>query len=1628
MSKRTEANTQANELNLTQTMQAEPANPSSTGNGTIANSAIEGPAMSRRAFATGAAAALGSLILEPIASSVAGNVYLFPGAEKAYAATDFLADATLPTVTVSPAQFCVMVYDGGSTHTDSDGEHKTTYYNAVQDAYVRVTSHDNSEVRTLPTNDDGCAFFNIEDFTAKKTLTGVGTYYEFYGDIEVYKNGMREMSFPGAYISDASATAVPTCSLNGKMFSDDKGHTCYVRTASLNGINIQYEKREFFAATENTERHKLYVELLAKDGGAYSIQPYISNSSTASRIGAAIADAQIVQCAENSPLSGENDYTCERKFASATFEGDFMNPGSQVFVAPDDEVSLEITALNENSDSETEYTQVTGFTTMYPPCGLAEQKGDTIVSLAENYPTTTEPMSTDQNGSNTAGLVRPQGNQVTLGDGFPDVLKGITLDIWTPSFPVIYKYDPSGRFIFGIDLQLLNFTNASETDDNSNNRYFHYADQRSIKRQIDRKVNAISSGFKTLTHTENKFAYNPAKPGLDFDFNIRVQSLIDLSFDKNSRQWSGELRTALGLMLDVGFTYPFVLFWVIPFYANIALTGDLSANIASNIVSDYDPSANSQTNGYNSAIHQTGRFPEYLTSIMKHLSILPSGAFRFPLHLKLSVSIAIGVKDFVAIGVRASGGFYLQWIFGVPKPQNKPYPRFIFGYDWSVGVFAQFLIYTAHKELIGGKDLTYYDTDKDSASATALAATEEARALAPSNGGSESFNPDEFSIVTEKTLASRAEISVTASTGAAYAAVATPNMPTVAAAESDTSEAFDAIRVNDFTACGAQATESEICAVAMSTISQATGNDNDDALLTAADADTADAESNATYAWPEGHAANPDASPVTDRVKGIGENGGVLPSRMDLIAKDVFSAPESKLIEVGKEGLYLFRLASVNYDGVTRNRVVFQRVEKEDGTSDISKPLPVEFQSQTVGAESRDDYYDYAFDVKLIRKNKDVPDILVMVLSGKRNEGDSSTIYSVAEATVLSIARMEFDYDAFNGMGGYVTASCETWSSQAFESAGSYFTFTSPQLQTRDLSVDETGFNQLGGDGREHALGYFTVHSAPTKELLLSPNDEDTQIGLGVIHFALDDAEKPQGHDALQFASVAMKHTVVTTVNDTLQPCPGDSSSLYSTLGYKTTNSGCGVMALKLTFDTNAVPYKLTGVSAFDAIAPDPLVKSLNPWNEKNRLLAGISTVEDMNSPESRGYLALCPTPTASELATIEGSGAAGAFDKSTSCVSSVKVPLGRIHVDADHKYCYYPSNHDGKGFYIYDDDGNPEPCDKDPENVIKAIVQADGVFTEPFTLADCGEHPIDAFCVIEDTSKANDAESKFVICSINDIDNINQASANLYSFDVPFLASVGVESLGLTGVHVHAGDDTQFSVTLKNNGNTVMTSANVVFTRSGDTTPLKSEKIIFSTAEKSECFSDDDIEYYEDAMSDSAKKSLLVVDGGAAALVPGQSRTFLVTIHIPEDWSGDCTIVAVASSINATVIDPVTGEQTRIPSDDSVVAGFDSTEYCSAKLTFNVAEPTETQLSAADVTEDLKGTGASGGSNVRENDNAGDSANGSDPSSGKTLSSTGDTVGAMSPVAMGLAAAGLGLAAYSARRAKLEGGTEEEE
>ena len=162
----------------------------------------------------------------------------------------------------------------------------------------------------------------------------------------------------------------------------------------------------------------------------------------------------------------------------------------------------------------------------------------------------------------------------------------------------------------------------------------------------------------------------------------------------------------------------------------------------------------------------------------------------------------------------------------------------------------------------------------------------------------------------------------------------------------------------------------------------------------------------------------------------------------------------------------------------------------------------------------------------------------------------------------------------------------------------------------------------------------------------LSPESDDVQVGLGIVHLSFGDEA-----DELQVTSLdSIGKNVVSTVIDTLQPHPSDSNSLYCTIGYKT-GTGCGAKALKITLERVGGRNRISSASAFDIIENDPKVKSLNPWNKKNTLLAAVSTDEDVNSLDQTGYLALCATPDADQILAIEnGSGSMGTFDKEVVC------------------------------------------------------------------------------------------------------------------------------------------------------------------------------------------------------------------------------------------------------------------------------------------------------------------------------------------------------------------------------------------
>ena len=147
---------------------------------------------------------------------------------------------------------------------------------------------------------------------------------------------------------------------------------------------------------------------------------------------------------------------------------------------------------------------------------------------------------------------------------------------------------------------------------------------------------------------------------------------------------------------------------------------------------------------------------------------------------------------------------------------------------------------------------------------------------------------------------------------------------------------------------------------------------------------------------------------------------------MNLLAKDVFCAARSKLIELNG-ARYLFRIAPVSYNGNVLGRVVYQKITDEGA----SKPFPVRFDvSKESGLPNvtRDKLYDYDFDVKISDKSNKNTCILLLIVSGERNNGDKTTVYDAIEATYASAVRLTIRSDeSAETQGVFVTAGNITW-------------------------------------------------------------------------------------------------------------------------------------------------------------------------------------------------------------------------------------------------------------------------------------------------------------------------------------------------------------------------------------------------------------------------------------------------------------------------------------------------------------------------------------------------------------------------------------------------------------------------
>ena len=365
-----------------------------------------------------------------------------------------------------------------------------------------------------------------------------------------------------------------------------------------------------------------------------------------------------------------------------------------------------------------------------------------------------------------------------------------------------------------------------------------------------------------------------------------------------------------------------------------------------------------------------------------------------------------------------------------------------------------------------------------------------------------------------------------------------------------------------------------------------------------------------------------------------------------------------------------------------------------------------------------------------------------------------------------------------------------------------------------------------------------------------------------------------------------------------------------------------------------------------------------------------------------------------------------------------------------------YVENTDGKVGQTYDEDGEPVAV-MGKHFRIFASTLIDDLFTEPFVLCEL-EHPIDQITTFLTSGGMLSALATHIVSA-------EQSKAELHGIEVPLVAcATPLGAIANLGAVVPGAASESFTVTVRNDGNTLLTAGTVDLYREGSNQPFSSASIGFGAnarmasiydPELAEDASANDIahvRYTLETLGDRFATHPLVADNGNAVLAPGCTAQFRMSFSIPESWSDEVgkRVTLYAKARDLVALDPVTLEEIRPGANSALGTVLHELHIpdasCErAEVLVGVSSNADTTgLHDAPMTVDGDG-GSSGGTGGSSGGSGSGSGKGNDnnKSSGKTgaLAGTGDSNIPLTAAAAALATAGAGLVAYSARRTALE-------
>lgn len=470
-----------------------------------------------------------------------------------------------------------------------------------------------------------------------------------------------------------------------------------------------------------------------------------------------------------------------------------------------------------------------------------------------------------------------------------------------------------------------------------------------------------------------------------------------------------------------------------------------------------------------------------------------------------------------------------------------------------------------------------------------------------------------------------------------------------------------------------------------------------------------------------------------------------------------------------------------------------------------------------------------------------------------------------------------------------------------------------------------------------------------------------------------------------------------------------------------------GKMVVPVAYETaegcGCASYAVIGqsIAGWGVMPPDASVPRVVPWPQHTGFLA---TVDErlQHVTWTRGASAFATTPM----------GAAGCGPASFSMSNNGRCVL-------------YVENTDGKVGQTYDEEGKPVAV-MGKHFRIFASTLIDDLFTEPFVLCEL-EHPIDQITTFLTSDGMLSALATHIVSA-------EQSKAELHGIEVPLVAcATPLGAIANLGAVVPGAASESFTVTVRNDGNTLLTAGTVDLYREGSNQPFSSASIGFGAnarmasiydPELAEDASANDmahVKYTLEALGERFATHPLVADNGNAVLAPGCTAQFRMSFAIPESWGDEVgkRVTLYAKARDLVALDPVTLEEIRPGANSALGAVLHELHIpdaaCErAEVLVGVSSNADTTgLHDAPMTVDGDGGSSGGGSGTGGSSGGSGSGSGKDHGNNKrsgkagALAGTGDANAPLTAAAAALAAAGAGLVAYSTRRTALETDTANE-